>query len=148
MARSKTKLLEREINALIAGEMRETGVLVLQEVRLHPCEMDIVLFDPNTLRLATIEIKRANWRAVLSQASRAKLFCHFSIAALPASLRSSAPVHEFAIRGIGLIFYEEVGKQVNLIVASTPLISDVINRPLKQLVYRQFHAKYGDLVYA
>jgi len=148
MARSSTKLLEREVNTLIAGEMRETGLLVLQELRLHPCEMDIVLFDPNTLRLATIEIKRSNWRAVLSQASRAKLFCHFSIAALPVSLRSSAPVLEFATRGIGLIFYEELGKQVNLTVANIPQISDVINRPLKQLVYREFHAKYGDLVYA
>lgn len=89
--------------------MREAGLLVLQEVRLHPCEMDIVLFDPSSLRLATLEIKRANWRAVLSQASRAKLFCHFAVAVLPASLRATAPLDEFVSRGIGLVFYEEVG---------------------------------------
>jgi hypothetical protein len=148
MAKSRAKLLEREINALIADEMRETGLLVLQEVRLHPCEMDIVLFDPKSLRLAILEIKRTNWRAVLSQAIRAKLFCHFAVAVLPASLREIAPVDEFESRGIGLVFYEEVGDRLNLTVASTPLLSKVINRPFKQLVYRQFQVAYGDLVHA
>src|SRR6266481_7629111 len=103
MERSSTKRLEREINDLIATELRETGLLVLQEVRLHPCEMDIVLLDPSTLRLATLEIKRGNWRAVLSQAARAQRYCHFAIAVLPISLRDRTPVEEFVSRGIGLI---------------------------------------------
>jgi hypothetical protein len=148
MERSSPRLLEREVNGFIAREMQKAGLLVLREVRLHPCEMDIVLFDPNTLRLATLEIKRGNWRAVLSQASRAKLFCHFSVAVLPLSLRNVAPVPEFASRGIGLVFYDEMENGVRLIVENTPLISGEINRPFKQLVYREFHAKYGDLIYA
>jgi hypothetical protein len=148
MARSKTRLLEREVNRLLAGEMRDAGFLVLQELRLHPCEMDVVLFDPRTLKLANFEIKRTNWRAVLSQAVRATLYCHFSIAVLPATLRNTAPVDEFHSRGIGLIFYEERDGKLDLSVANHPSVSTAINRPLKQLVYRQFHAEFGDLVYA
>jgi hypothetical protein len=148
MEKSSTKRLEREINKLIAAQLEQTGLLVLREVRLHPCEMDIVLLDRSTLRLATLEIKRSNWRAVLSQAVRAQLYCHFAIAVLPISLRDRAPVEEFASRGIGLIFYEELDYSITLTVAITPTISDVINRPFKQMVYRQFHARYGEMVYA
>jgi hypothetical protein len=148
MARSKTRLLEREINSLLAGEMRDAGFLVLQELRLHPCEMDVVLFDRRTLQLANFEIKRTNWKAVLSQAIRATLYCHFSIAVLPASLRNTAPVDEFFSRGIGLVFYEERDGKLDLTLANKPSVSTVINRPLKQLVYREFHAQFGDLVYA
>jgi hypothetical protein len=142
------KKLEREINDLIARQLRETGLLVLQQVRLHPREMDIVLMDPSTLRLATLEIKRGNWRRVLSQAAKAKLYCHFAIAVLPMSLRGTVPSEEFASRGIGLIFYEELDGSIGLTVASAPTVSDVINRPFKQLVYQQFHARYGEMVYA
>lgn len=148
MAQSKRQLLERQINALIAAEMRTSGVLVLQEVRVHPCEMDIIMLDPVSLRLATIEIKRNNWRAALSQAMRAKLFCHFAIAALPMSLRNAARRDEFLTRGVGLIFYEEINGDLRLSVDVAPVTSDVINRTFKQLVYRQFHATYGELLYA
>jgi len=148
MAKSSPKRLEREINGLIAEKMRGTGLLVLQEVRLHPCEMDIVLFDPKSLRLAILEIKRNNWRAVLTQAMRAKLFCHFAVAVLPASLRAVAPLDEFARRGIGLVFYEEVGDRLTLTVANAPSLSKVINRAFKQLVYREFQMEFGDLLHA
>jgi hypothetical protein len=147
MGRSN-RLLEREINTLIAEEMREAGFLVLTELRLHPSEMDIVLFDPKTLKLANLEIKRANWRAVLSQAIRATLYCHFAVAVLPVSLQGVAPVEEFVKRGIGLIFYDESETGITLTLMCRPSISGAINRPLKQLVYRQFYARFGELVYA
>jgi hypothetical protein len=148
MEKSNKRLLESEVNALLAEQMQGSGWLVLRQVRLHPCELDIVLFDPGTLRLAILEIKRSNWKGLLAQALRARLYCHFSIAVLPAALRSQATVDEFESRGIGLLFYEETKDGLILSVASTPLISDVMNRPLKQLLYQRFHAKYGDLVYA
>lgn len=148
MGKSNSRLLEREINSLIADEMRQAGFLVLTELRLHPCEMDIVLFDPKTLKLANLEIKRANWRAVLSQAIRATLYCHFAVAVLPVSLRDVAPIEEFAKRGIGLILYDEGETGITLTLMCRPAISGAINRPLKQLVYREFHARFGELVYA
>ena len=147
MERSK-RLLEREINNLIAEEMRAAGFLVLTELRLHPCEMDIVLFDPKTLRLANFEIKRANWRAVLSQSIRATLYCHFAVAVLPVSLQGVAPVEEFVNRGIGLIFYDETETGITLILTCKPSISGAINRTLKQTVYRKFHSTFGELVHA
>ena len=148
MGESDSVLLESEVNSLISKKMKTLGMIVMQELRLPPCELDVVLFDPQTLQLATLEIKRTNWRALLHQAIRAKLYSHFSIAVMPLSMSSSVPIEEFATRGIGVLFYEENNRSIDLTIAAKPKISNVINRFLKQQLYRQFYIEHGEMIYA
>jgi len=148
MGKSNKNLLEREVNDLISKKVQSDCLLVLRELRLHPCEMDIVIFDPKTLHLAALEIKRINWRELLRQTIRAKLYCHFSIGVMPVSMRHSVPLEEFAYRGIGVFFYEASYKTINLSVAVRPTVSNEINRSLKQQIYREFYSRYGERVHA
>lgn len=148
MEKSDERLLEREVNNLISKKVQSDHLLVLRELRFHPCEMDIVIFDPKTLRLATLEIKRTNWRELLRQTIRGRLYCHFSIAVMPISMRDSVPLKEFALRGIGVFFYEAAHETINLSVAVRPTVSNQINRPLKQQIYREFYSRYGERVHA
>jgi hypothetical protein len=106
MEKFNTPLLERDINRLIFKKIKGTGLLVLSELRLHPCEIDLIILDRSTLRLATFEIKRTNWRALLKQAMRAKLYSHFSSAVLPITMQPNIPTTEFSKRGLGLFFYK------------------------------------------
>lgn len=141
-------LLEYEINNLLSQEIRESGLFILQRLRLHPCEMDIVIFDPKTLLLTTLEIKRMNWKAVLQQSLRAKLYCHYSVAVLPLRMYPNIDEDEFSNNGIGLFFYEECENSLSLTKHTFPQISDMINRQFKQQVYRQFYNYYGVEMYA
>jgi hypothetical protein len=148
MEGSRGRLLEREVGDIISTQMLKAGLLTLKRLRLSACEMDLVLLDPRTLRLANMEIKRRDWRKLLWQANRAKLYCHFSLAVLPASMRPAVREQEFGSCGIGLIYYQECLDGVRLEVAGSPSLSNCINRPLKRLVYRSFHAAYGDIICA
>lgn len=149
MAVSERKLLEREINIYISKKIEADGYLVIRELRLHPCEMDIVAFDPISLQLMAVEIKRCNWQAVLSQAIRAKLYCHLACAVLPISMQGTVPQEEFSRHGVGLAFYsEKPGPGIDLSISELPRTSDIINRSLKQLVYKKFHSRFGDMVHA
>jgi len=148
MARSSIALRESEINGLLAKKLRSHRLLVLQNVRIHPCEMDIVALDPITLRLINIEIKRTDWRALLNQAIRGTLYCHYSVAALPSSMRATVPVEEFRSRGVGLAFFEIENHDLELTVGVQPAMSEKINRSLKKLLYSRFYAQYGDGAYA
>ncbi len=148
MEESDERLLEREVNNLISKKVQSDHLLVLREVRFHPCEMDIVIFDPRTLRLANLEIKRTNWKELLRQTMRAKLYCHFSVAVMPISARHAVPLEEFAYRGIGVFFYEASHSAIGLSVAVKPRVSNEINRSLKQQIYREFYSRYGERVHA
>jgi hypothetical protein len=147
MAKSSIKLLESDINRLLANELRSQSLLVLQNVRIHPCELDIVALDPITLQLVNIEIKRADWRALLSQALRGTLYCHYSVAALPLSMKAAVPVDEFRSRGIGLLFFEPRKDDIALTLCVQPSISPQMNRSLKKHLYSRFCAQYGEGAY-
>lgn len=148
MARSSSALLESEVNLLLANELRSQRLLVLQNVRIHPCELDIVAMDPQTLRLVNIEIKRSGWRSLLNQAERGKLYCHYSVAALPASMKAVVPIEEFHSRGIGLLFFEPAKRDISLTMQLQPSVSARINRSFKKILYSRFCAQYGENTYA
>lgn len=148
MEKFDDQFLERDINCLLANKLKGSGLLILQEMRLHPCEMDIVLLDKATLQLAIIEIKRSNWRYLLRQALRTKLYSHYSIAAMPKSMQRSVPIDEFTRHGVGVAFFEVVEGQLEFDIANEPQISNNINRGLKQQIYRRFYDHYGEIVYA
>jgi hypothetical protein len=148
MARSSLTILESEINKFLADALRSQKMLVLQNVRIHPCELDIVALDTQTLRLVNIEIKRADWRTLLNQALRGTLYCHYSVAALPESMRAVVPEEEFRGRGIGLLYFEPEKHGISWTVGVQPLMSTKVNRSLKKLLYSRFYARYGDGAYA
>jgi hypothetical protein len=144
MARHNRELLEREINTRITELMRQRGCYVLQEVRCPACEIDIVMFDPDTLRLAGFEIKRRDWRESLAQAYRTQLYCHFAVAVLPAKMESTVPVEEFSCRGVGVMFYSATEESINLVPVIGPVLTNKINRTFRRQLYERFLAEYGD----
>ncbi len=146
MIKSDEEILERKINIQICKQLQTINPFVLREVRLHPCEMDIIVLDPNTLLLTALEIKRNKWRELLQQATRAKLYCHFSLAVMPNSKRDSIPLDDFLERGIGIVFYKRNGKKLDLLFDNKPQYSTIINRTFKQQIYLQFQTKYGEII--
>jgi hypothetical protein len=148
MAKSSVDMLESEVNRLLAKRLRSERLLVLQNVRIHPCELDIVAMDPRTLRLVNVEIKRTNWRSLLSQAERGALYCHYSVAALPVCMRATVPAEEFHRRGIGLVFFEARMRDILLTVGLEPSMSTRTNRSFKKLLYSRFCSQYGEEAYA
>jgi hypothetical protein len=148
MGRSSQELPESTVNKLLASLFQRKEFLVLREMRLHPCELDIVVFDPISLKLANVEIKRRDWKSLLHQAIRAKLYCHFSIAAMPSNMRANVPVEEFSRRGIGVVFYTYENRAIHLDPACTAEPSDAINRGFKRQIYQRFYSAFLEEVYA
>lgn len=148
MTTSKGRRLEREIVTSLARRLREQGLFVIPEARVMSCEMDVVVFDPVSLRMAAIEVKREGWREVLSQADKRKLYCHFAVAVLPARLKESIEEEEFSSRGVGLCYYTESRSRVGFQLAHQPSLHTSQNRSLKQRLYQLFAARFGERMYA
>jgi len=148
MEKFRPKLLEKEVNILMADSFREKGYLVLQELRLHPCEMDLVILDRNSLKISTFEIKRNNWNYLLKQAKRTRLYSHYSVAVMPSTMKKNVPLKEFRKQGIGVAFYNYLDNKFDFRLACKPKKSGEINRGLKQLIYRSFYNQYGEALYA
>lgn len=148
MGKYRHKLLEREVNILMANSFREKGYFVLQELRLHPCEMDLVILDKNSLKISIFEIKRNNWNYLLKQAKRTRLYSHYSVAVMPSTMKKSVPLKAFGKQGIGVAFYNYLDSKFDFQFACKPKESDQINRGLKQLIYRSFYSQYGEALYA
>jgi hypothetical protein len=146
MIKSDEDFLERTINVQIYRLLKTRNPYILREVRLIPCEMDLILLEPNSLKLIAFEIKRNKWNELLYQTIRAKLYCHYSFAVMPYSKRGSIPIESFVEKGVGIIFYKKNGRKLDLVYENQPQHSLIINRILKQQVYFQFYNKYGDLI--
>lgn len=146
MIKSEEEILECDINLQISKKLKSKDNYILRELRLHPCEIDIVILDPISLKLTALEIKRNKWNILLHQAHRAQLYCHYSFAVIPNSKRNSIPTEEFIERGIGIIFYKKHGKELELFYENMPQLSSRINRTFKQQVYNQFYNKFGDII--
>lgn len=138
---------ERDINQRLSKKFERSGVFVLSELRYRSCELDIVVFDPSTLKIATFEIKKANWKRVYQQAQRAKLFSHYSSAVLPFSIKEKVSIDAFKEAGIGLFFYKAFEKQIRLEKVLTPELTDSTNRHFRQTVYKSFYDRYGEKIY-
>ncbi len=147
MEKYRHKLLEKEVNSLMANSFREKGYFVLQELRLHPCEMDLVILDRHSLKISSFEIKRNNWNYLLKQTKRTRLYSHYSVAVMPSTMKKTVPLKEFVKQGIGVAFYNYLDDKFNFQLVCKPTKSAEINRGLKQLVYRRFFNQYGEALY-
>ncbi|MBA7690166.1 hypothetical protein ES703_98690 [subsurface metagenome] len=148
MEKYRHNLLEKEVNSLMADSFREKGYFVLQELRLHPCEMDLVILDRNSLKISIFEIKRNNWNYLLKQAKRTRLYSHYSVAVMPSTMKKTVPLKEFGKQGIGVAFYNYLDDKFDFQLVCKPEKSAEINRGLKQLIYRSFYNQYGEALYA
>jgi hypothetical protein len=142
---SCSKLLkERDINEILANELRADGFLVLQGLRLPPREIDIVALDPLSLCLTCLEIKRSDWKETVNQAIRSSLYGHYSIAVLPKSLSKYLKLHEFTRRGIGLLYFDYSKEKLDFKLELKPTLSRNTNRHLKRRVYKKFNIFFED----
>lgn len=146
MMKSDTDLLEREINKLLTNIIKKEDMYVLNELRLNPCEMDVIALEPNSFTLISFEIKKNKWRDLLFQAIRAKLYCHYSYAVMPKSKEKNIPIKDFIENGIGIVLYSVKKDELDFMFLTQPSLSDRINRNLKKRLYWEFYNKYGDLI--
>jgi hypothetical protein len=144
----KLSLSEYTINNILTQKLREKEFIVMNRVRLSPAEFDLIVLIPGTCQLINIEIKKNQWQKLFHQALRGKLYCHFSIIMVPSTAKSKIDTDYLSNEGIGLIYYEELEGDVNLIFEIPPQQSDSINRNLKKLLYREIKDRFGELIYA
>lgn len=135
-------IFEKEINNRIASKLRREGFLVKQKVRFNPAEIDIIVLDFNSLKLAGYEIKRRGWRNVLKQAERNKKYCHYSYAILPESEEKNVNISTVEEMGIGLIYFRILKRGIKLFTELEPQKSRELNRVWKRTVYSKFSNEY------
>lgn len=147
---NKSKFLsENDVNDLVSQSLENAGFKVLKRIRLNPAELDIVLFDPRTLELTNIEIKKNKWERLFQQALRGKLYCHYSVVMVPIWSKEKIDLNSFTQEGIGVIFYEELSStEVKLHFESAPKRSTQLNRNLKKLLYQEISSKHANTIYA
>lgn len=142
-------LSENAVNDLVSQSLENAGFKVLTRVRVNPAELDIVLFDPRTLELTNIEIKKNKWERLFQQALRGKLYCHYSVVMVPIWSKEKIDLNSFTHEGIGVIFYEELSStEVKLHYEAAPTRSTQLNRNLKKLLYREISSKHAHTIYA
>lgn len=150
IAMNKPKVLsENAVNDLVSRSLENAGFKVLTRVRLNPAELDIVLFDPRTLELTNIEIKKNKWERLFQQALRGKLYCHYSVVMVPIWSKEKIDLNSFTNEGIGIIFYEELSPtEVKLHYEAAPIRSTQLNRNLKKLLYQEISSRHAHTIYA
>lgn len=143
-----TKILsEHDINNKIT-EVFNGDYFTIQKSRISPAEFDIVLLDRDSLSLINIEIKKNKWKTLIDQALRGLFYCHFSVAALPITIKEKLPLEEIEKLGIGLLFYEIKEDGFSISLEIEPKKSKVLNQNCKRLMYDLFVTKYGNNLYA
>jgi len=133
---------ERDINDVLAQELRSAGYWVLQEVRVPPNELDLIVLDPLTLHLTCFEIKRNNWKTLLQQAVKTRLYGHYSIAVLPKPKNNTIPLGEFEKRGVGVLYFYNTNGKFEFLQSIKPEFNTTCNRFLKRNLYKRFGGIY------
>lgn len=134
---------EKEINQRIASKLRRQGYLVKQEIYFNPVEIDIIVLDAVSLKLASYEIKLAGWKSVLKQAERRQKYCHYSYAVLPVKEKKNVDTKSFKEKGIGLIYFRNLKRGIKLFKELDPRDSGNINRVWKKTVYSKFSKEFA-----
>lgn len=141
-------LSENQINNLLAKQLRKENCIVLNRLRFTAAEFDVIIFDPDTLSLINIEIKKDKWEKLFHQAIRGKLYCHYSLVMVPVESKNDIDLTSFAKEGIGVIFFEIKRNKLLTYLELQPSQSNIMNRNLKKRLYKQVISKYRDQVYA
>jgi hypothetical protein len=129
---------EKQLQLQAAAWYSGQGYTVMQSLRLHPCEFDVVIRAPQSARLHSVEIKRKNWTKLLSQCMRAQLYFYYTTAILPIRMLDSQFLEEFVSRGIGITVYWERENRINYEEIIPSVTSGVINRALNDRVGHLF----------
>lgn len=142
----RSKYLESEVNEYIKHVLkRENDIFVLNRLKVHPREFDVIVFDKKTKYLYNFEIKRSSWRNVLDQCIVNKSYFHYCYAVIPDVVKYRKEL--FISNGIGVIEYKENDSEITFQLIYEAPLSDSINRFFKQKIWKIFHQKYGDDLY-
>jgi len=144
----RINMLESELNKIISKKLCNSDFLIINELRLKPAEFDIIILNKITLQLINLEIKRNNWKKLLDQAIRGKLYCHYSIAVMPQKSKRNINLKYFEDNGIGVAFYNIYGAEVECTLELEPHLSNIINRDYKKLLYKKIIAHHKIDIYA
>lgn len=133
---------EKKIVRALSEHFRSKGFLVLEGVRIPPREIDLVLLDPDSLSIISIEAKTRDWRKVIAQSIVNKLYSHYSIVAMPEGYEKKIPKDVIEKYGLGLITVTEAKGGLNILLREVPTPSKKINRVFKRQIYRTFQLAF------
>jgi hypothetical protein len=137
------KYLETEVNEYIKHNLKdENDILVLNRLKVHPREFDIIVFDKITKYLYNFEIKRDSWKELLDQCIINKSYFHFCYAIISNKLKYDKTA--FIENGIGIIEYSEKDNELHFKAVNNAKYSESINIFFKKRVWQIFHNKFGD----
>lgn len=139
------KSSEKTLVKVLARYFEKQGFCILREVRIHPREIDLLLFDPWTTRIISVEVKRDNWRKAFSQAILNKLYSHFSLIAIKSEAAARIPSELLKENNIGLI---EIGKSrgiYNFRLIERAEMSEDANRFFIRHLFSRFADEFGEV---
>ena len=138
------KILEKHLTSRLADYYKGSGYQILQEVRLYPREIDLLLFDPIAVDLIAVEVKLSDWRKAINQAMLNKLYSHFSLIAITSNAVNHLPLNLLEERGLGLIEIDARGRNnKNFRAILKAERSRETNRLLLREIYNRFVNEYG-----
>lgn len=135
---------EKTLVKVLAQYFEKQGFCILQEVRIHPREIDLILFDPWAIRIISVEVKLANWRKAFSQAILNKLYSHFSLIAIKSEAAARIPSELLKENNIGLIGISRNGGIYNFRLIEQAGISKNTNRLFIRHLFSRFADKLGE----
>lgn len=141
------KTSEKKLVKVLVHHFKKCGFHILKEVRLYPREIDILLFDPSTIRIISIEVKLSNWRKAFSQAMLNKFYSHFSLIAIKSEAAAHLPLELLRKNGIGLIEISIYRGTCNLRLVEHALMSKETNRLFLRYLLSRFVDKFGEDCY-
>ena len=138
------KTSEKTLVKVLTQHFEKQGFNILQQVRIHPREIDLLLFDPLTIRIISVEVKRVNWRKAFSQAILNKLYSHFSLIAIRSDAAARIPSELLRENSIGLIEIGRNSGKYNFRLIEQAGISKETNRLFIRHLFNRFSDKYGE----
>lgn len=139
------KISEKTLVRVLAQYFEKQGFCILQEVRIYPREIDLILFDPWTIRIISVEVKRADWRKAFSQAILNKLYSHFSLIAIKSEAAARIPSELLRENNIGLIEIGRNGGIYNFRLIEQAGMSKDTNRLFIRHLFNCFADKFGEV---
>jgi len=129
---------EKDLVEFLSNQFSNMGFIVKISVRILPKEIDIVLLEPYSKILITVEAKLKDLKKALLQAESNSMYSHYSIIATNKKNISEKFINDVKKNNIGLIQIVESNGLYEMKMIVKPNKSLIINNIFKRKIYKKF----------
>ncbi len=140
----RRRATERNLTQALRRWFTRRGSLVLEEVRVQPHSIDLVVFDPSTLSLSSVEVKVKDWRKALRQSAINRAFVDLSYVAMPKSAVEKLLKEMSPDLGIGVLSLRPTRKRIMIKLAKEATRDGKPNRYFRRAILAKLMSHYGD----